>query len=140
MTNETNDLPKSNSARIDASRAAIAQKTNRLPPGEHIVELRARAMPGQMVLRIVAASPGLDAGTKFDLDRLFGPLPPDNDLRGRRAYDAQGSFWLGILTTCGIADEELLDVSLEELAEKINGKQAIAIVNDAGYWTRVRPI
>jgi hypothetical protein len=140
MTNETNSPPESNSARVDASRAAIAQKTNRLPPGEHFVELRARAMPDQMMLRIVAVSPQLGTGTRFDLDRLFGHQPPTTDPRCRRAYEAQGSFWLGLLATCGIEDSELQDVTLDQLAEKINGKPAIAIINDAGYWSRVRPI
>jgi hypothetical protein len=136
---DENDTSNPKNGRVDASRGAVARKIGRLPPGEHLVELRARAMPDQMVLRIVAVSSELDAGTKLDLDRLFGPSPPENDLRGRRAYEAQGSFWLGVLTTCGIADEELRDISLEELAEKIKGK-AIAVINDSGYWSRVRPI
>jgi hypothetical protein len=141
MTDETNrDSKPNNGRRVDASRGAIARKINRLPPGEHLVELRARVMPDQ-TLRIAAASQQLGgAGTTYDLNRLFGPEPPDTDVRGKRAYEAQGSFWLSLLEACGLSDDQLRDITLEEVAEKINGKQVVAIINASGYWSRVRPI
>lgn len=138
MTDEVNGLP--NSVRIDASKAATSRKINRLPPGEHLVEIRAQAMPNQMVLRIAAYSAELQAGTLSDLDKIFGQSP--TDARAKRAYEAQGSFWMSLILACGLGlgDDELQDISLPELAEKISGRQAIAVINDAGYWSRVRPI
>jgi hypothetical protein len=139
MTDETNNPPKSNNARVDASRGAIARKINRLPPGEHLVELRAQAVPDQMVLRIAAYSADLQAGTLINLDKIFGRSPTDD--QAKRVYAAQGSFWLSLLAACGLQDDsELQDITLDELAEKISGKQAIAVINEAGYWSRIRPI
>jgi hypothetical protein len=140
MTDETDDSAKHGAPRVNASSAAIARKINRLPPGEHHVKLGARAVPDQMALRIAAFSVELQAGMVLDLDRIFGPKPATADVRGGRAYEAQGTFWLGLHATCGLEDSDLQDITLDQLAEKINGKPAIAIVNQAGYLSRVKPI
>jgi hypothetical protein len=140
MTNDTNGSSKPNNGRVDASRGAVARKIGRLPPGEHLVELRARAMPGQALLRIAGYSPELSAGTVMSLDRLFGPQPGDSDARSKRAFAAQGSFWLSLLSACNLQDDELQDVTLAQLAERLSGRQVIAVINDAGFWSRVRSI
>ena len=140
MTNESDDSVKHGAARVNASSAATARKIKRLPPGEHLVELRAKAVPDQMVLRVAAYSVELQAGMVLNLDRIFGPEPATTDAKGTRAYEAQGTFWLSMLVTCGLEDSELQDITLDQLAEKISGKPAIAIVNQAGYWSRVKPV
>jgi hypothetical protein len=125
---------------IDASRGAVARKTGRLPPGEHLVELRARAMPDQMVLRIAGYSVDLQAGTVVNLDKLFANPPSPDDGRATRAYAAQGGFWLALLAACGIEDSELQNITLAELAEKISGRRAIAVISENGFWNRVRAL
>jgi hypothetical protein len=140
MTNETDGPSKSDGGRLDASSAATARKINRLPPGEHLVVLRAKPVSNQMVLRIAAYSAELQAGTVVALDKIFGPQPPPSDVRGRRAYSSQGTLWLNIVAACGLDDSELMDVTLDALAEKISDKQAIVIISDSGYWSRVRPL
>jgi hypothetical protein len=138
MTDDNNDPSKSNMARVDASRGAVARKINRLPPGEHFVELGARAVPDKMVLRIAAYSSDLQAGTVINLDKIFGPVPAEGSSMG--AYAAQGTFWLSLVGTCGFQDAELGDIALDELAKKINGQKAIAVINSSGFCSRVRSI
>jgi hypothetical protein len=140
MTNETDGPSKPDSGRVNASSAAIARKINRLPPGEHIVELRARAIPDQMVLRIAAFSAELQVGTTLDLDRIFHPQPAAPDVKGMRTYTSQGALWLSVLVACGLRDDELEDTTLAEVAEKISGKRVVVVINDSGYWNRARAL
>jgi hypothetical protein len=140
MSDATNGSSKWNSARVDASSAAIARKIRRLPPGEHLVELQAKALPDQRVLRVAALSRELQAGTVANFDRIFDQPPSSNNARGARAFTAQGAFWLSLLAGCGLKESELQDITLVELAEKISGKQVIAVINDSGFWNRARPI
>ncbi len=76
----------------------------------------------------------------LDLDRIFGPQPASTDARGMRAYTSQGALWLGVLAACGLQDAELRDTTLAEVAEKISSKQVVVVINDSGYWSRVRPL
>jgi hypothetical protein len=140
MTDDIYSNAKPNTGRMDVSRGAIARKIGRLPPGEHLVELRARAVSDQTLLRVAGYSTVLQAGTVMNLDKIFGQPPSSSDARGMRAYAAQGSFWHSLLSTCDIQDGELQDITLDELSEKISGKQAIAIINESGFWSRVRSI
>jgi hypothetical protein len=140
MSDDTTNSSKLRPGRVNASSAAIAQKIKRLPPGEHLVELRAKALPDQMVLRIAVYSAELEAGTALDLDKIFRPEPTSTDVRGMRAYTSQGALWLGMVAACGLQNDELQDITLEELAGKISGKQVVAIINDSGYWSRVRSL
>jgi hypothetical protein len=132
-------VPDPSKAMVDASRAAVARKTNHLPPGEHSVELRAVALPGQMVLRIVAASLELGAGMRQDLDQIFGPAP-DLRTKAHRSYAAQGNFWFSVLDVCGLDDADLQGITLDALAQMINGKRVIAVIGPTGFWNRVRPL
>jgi hypothetical protein len=124
--------------KVNVSRGALARAIGRLPPGEHFVELRAEATPGQMVLNVVAYAPELCAGSTAVFDRVFAPPPADP--QAAKVFRAQGGFLQSLLAACNISDSERLDVTLIELAEKISGKQIIAVIGTRGYWDQARPV
>jgi hypothetical protein len=128
----------SGAAVINASRAAIAQATGQLPPGEHIVTLRAQAFPESMTLLVVGLSTEQRAGTGYKLDRLFN-TPPDDPYE-RKAFTAQGNFWFNLLTACSLPDAVVQNVTLEQLATLLNDKQVVAGVNQRGFWSWVRAL
>jgi len=93
-----------------------------------------------MALRVAVLSAELGAGMTRDLDRIFGPKPPASDAKALRSFISQGEFWLSLLTACGIEHGEMKDVTLAEVAQRISGKRAIAVVNEAGFLNRMRSL